>query len=123
MDNAKFQEAAEVALEKLPDQFKNMITNAIIVIEDYPDNDTIRLMKLRSKHQLLGLYQGVPMTHRNTSYGMYPVTPDKITLYQKNIENVCKTDEEVEEKVIEVLVHEIAHHFGMNEEQVRAAGF
>ncbi len=123
MENSKFQEAAEIALEKLPEKFKGMITNAIIVIEDYPDDDTVKLMRLRSRYQLLGLYQGVPMTHRNTSYGMYPVTPDKITLYQKNIEKVCNTDTEVEEKVIEVLVHEIGHHFGMNEEEVRAAGF
>ena len=123
MDNNLFQQAADTAWEKLPEKFKSMISNTIIVIEDYPDEEIVRNMHLRSKHQLLGLYQGVPLNHRLTSYGMYAVTPDKISLYQKNIESVCRTDSEIEQKVLEVMVHEIGHHFGMTEQELHDAGF
>ncbi|MBI3194069.1 MAG: metallopeptidase family protein [Ignavibacteriae bacterium] len=123
MDSERFHQLVETAYEKLPEYFQILITNAIIVVEDYPDDDIIRTMKLGSRSQLLGLYQGVPLTRRNTSYGMTAVIPDKITLYQKNIEAVCRSLQEIENKVREVLIHEIAHHFGMNEEEVRAAGY
>ncbi len=123
MENEKFQELAEVALEQLPDKFKSLISNTVIVIEDYPDAEIVQKMNLRSRHQLLGLYQGVPMTRRNTSYGMYAVAPDKISLYQKNIEAQCRSEAEIGEKVLEVLVHEIGHHFGMSEKDLREAGF
>jgi predicted Zn-dependent protease with MMP-like domain len=52
---------------------------------------------------------------------MYPVGPDKITLYQKNIESVCGSEEEIEHRIVEVLFHEIGHYFGMNEREVREA--
>lgn len=123
MDSEKFHELAETALESLPDKFKSMISNTVIVIEDYPDDEIVRMMGLPSKKNLLGLYQGVPHSRRLTSYGMYPVTPDKISLYQNNIEAVCRNDSEIAQKVAEVLVHEIGHHFGMSEEELHAAGF
>ncbi len=123
MDTERFHQLAENALELLPEHFQELITNAVIVVEDYPDNEIVTSMNLPSRRHLLGLYQGIPLTRRNTSYGMVPVTPDKITLFQKNIESVCRTESEVQGKVLEVLIHEIAHHFGMNEEEVRAAGY
>jgi predicted Zn-dependent protease with MMP-like domain len=123
MDSDRFHQLVESAYENLPEYFKNLIANAIIVVEDYPDDEIVRTMKLGSRKHLLGLYQGIPLTKRNTSYGMMAVVPDKITLYQRNIEAACRTEEQIEQKVTEVLIHEIAHHFGMNEEEVRAAGY
>jgi predicted Zn-dependent protease with MMP-like domain len=67
------------------------------------------------------LYQGIPLTHRGQWYGMSATVPDKISLYQKNIESVCKNETEIELRIREVLYHELGHYFGMNEAQVRAA--
>jgi predicted Zn-dependent protease with MMP-like domain len=116
----RFEEIAEHAFESLPDAFKNRVENVQIVVEDYPSSDALARGRA-GKKSLLGLYQGVPLPHRGTSYGMFPVGPDKITLYQKNIESVCRTDEEIEHRIIEVLFHELGHYFGMNEREVREA--
>ena len=72
---------------------------------------------------LLGLYEGIPLNKRGSSYGVYPAVPDKITLYKQNIEQVARTDAGLRAKIRDVLIHEIAHYFGMNEEEVRQAGY
>ncbi len=120
MTREQFEEIAERAFESLPEAFKGRVENVQIVVEDFPSTDALVRTKT-GKRNLLGLYQGVPLPHRGTSYGMYPVGPDKITLYQKNIESVCSSDEEVEHRIVEVLFHELGHYFGMNEREVREA--
>lgn len=120
MTREYFEEIAQRAFDSLPEAFRGRVENVQIVVEDYPSSDALDRTRA-GKYSLLGLYQGVPLPHRGTSYGMYPVGPDKITLYQKNIEHVCQTDAEVEHRIVEVLFHEIGHYFGMNEEQIREA--
>lgn len=120
MTREQFEEIAEQAFESLPDSFKGRVENVQIVVEDFPSSEALARTRA-GKHNLLGLYQGVPLPHRGTSYGMYPVGPDKITLYQKNIESVCSSDEEIEHRIVEVLFHELGHYFGMNEREVREA--
>ena len=70
----------------------------------------MRKLRLRSKHNLLGLYQGIPLTSRGVGYGMSPSVPDKISLYQKNIEASSRNDAETEKLVYEVLIHETGHY-------------
>jgi predicted Zn-dependent protease with MMP-like domain len=82
--------------------------NVEIVIEDEPVE----------QKSLLGLYQGVPLKHRGSWYGN--VLPDKITLFQRNIERQCRDEAEVEALVNDVLIHEIGHYFGFNEEDLRS---
>lgn len=120
MTREYFEEIAQHAFDSLPEAFRGRVENVQIVVEDYPSSDALDRTRA-GKYNLLGLYQGVPLPHRGTSYGMYPVGPDKITLYQKNIERVCQTDAEIEHRIVEVLFHEIGHYFGMNEEQIREA--
>jgi len=115
-----FEEIAQRAYDSLPAFFKRKIENVQIVVEDYPSEDALSRSKA-SRSNLLGLYQGVPLPHRGTSYGMYPVAPDKITLYQKNIERVCRDEQEIERRIVEVLFHELGHYFGMDEQAVRRA--
>jgi predicted Zn-dependent protease with MMP-like domain len=120
MTRKKFEEIAEEVFNKLPIVFGEKIDNVHIVVEEYPDEEDTR--KTHSgKTTLLGLYQGVPLTHRGTWYGVNPTTPDKISLYQKNIESECRNDKEVSELICEVLLHELGHYFGMNEAQIRSA--
>ena len=120
MTREQFEEVAQHAFDSLPIAFKHKVENVQIVVEDYPSDDA-RSRSGASKRSLLGLYQGVPLPHRGTSYGMYPVGPDKITLYQKNIEQATSTPEELERRIVEVLFHELGHYFGMNEREVRDA--
>jgi predicted Zn-dependent protease with MMP-like domain len=116
----RFEEIAQHAFDSLPEKFRHKIENVQIVVEGNPESDA-RPGSRGSKHGLLGLYQGVPLPHRGTSYGMYPVSPDKITLYQDNIERICNSDAEVERRIVEVLFHELGHYFGMSEREVRDA--
>jgi predicted Zn-dependent protease with MMP-like domain len=120
MTREKFEEIAEEVFNDLPDFFGERIDNVHIVVEEYPDEEDTRQTH-SSKTTLLGLYQGVPLTHRGTWYGVNPTIPDKISLYQKNIESVCRNDKEISEQIREVLLHELGHYFGMNEAQIRSA--
>ncbi len=91
--------------------------NVDVVVEDRASRELLLEMGLRSPSELLGLYQGVPLDRRGFYYGN--VLPDKITLFQIPIELMCKTKEEVEEKVREVVMHEIGHYFGLEEDRLR----
>ena len=123
MDHAAFENIVESVFHRLPAKFKEAIENVGVFIEEYPSDELVKMLHLPSKHHLLGLYQGVPLTKRGSWYGMSPITPDKISLYKNNIEASCRTEAEIEDKIYEVLVHEIGHYFGMNEEEIRAAGY
>ena len=92
--------------------------NVDVVIENQASKDLLSDMELRSPFELLGLYQGIPLDRRGFYYGN--VLPDKITLFQIPIESMCKTKEEIEEKVKEVVIHEVGHYFGLDEERLRA---
>jgi predicted Zn-dependent protease with MMP-like domain len=120
MTREKFEEIAEEVFNDLPDIFSKRIDNVHIVVEEYPNDEDIKKTR-SSKTSLLGLYQGIPLTHRGTWYGANPTTPDIISLYQKNIESECRNDKEISERIREVLFHELGHYFGMNEAQIRSA--
>ena len=123
MDKIEFEEIVNHAFEHLPDMFKQNIDNVQFNIEDYPTAEQVAKIKLRSKYSLLGLYEGIPLNHRGTWYGSSPTLPDRITLFQKNIESYSQTEQEITDKVREVLIHEIGHYFGMTEEEIRNAGY
>jgi predicted Zn-dependent protease with MMP-like domain len=122
MEKEVFEEIAERAFHALPKKFHDSIENVEIVVEDEPSsNPQLSRYGVKRNEMLLGLYHGVPLTKRGTWYGMTPTLPDRITLFQKNIEAVCATEAQVEAKIYEVLFHEIGHYFGMDEQQIRAA--
>lgn len=120
MTREMFEEIAEKVFNELPKVFGDKIDNVHIVVEDYPP-DEVTHQTHPSKTTLLGLYQGVPLPYRGTGYGTSPTTPDKISLYQKNIEAVSRNDEELSERIREVLLHELGHYFGMNEKEIQNA--
>ncbi len=123
IDSETFEKMVEKVFQQLPERFKNALENLAVFTEDYPTEDIVRQMHLPSKHHLLGLYQGIPLTKRGVWYGSSPVTPDKISLYMKNIVYRCRDEQEVEARIYDVLVHEIGHYFGMTEEEIRSAGY
>jgi predicted Zn-dependent protease with MMP-like domain len=107
MDSEQFRLLVLRAIKKLPKIFRAKMENVEIVIEDEPV----------PQKTLLGLYQGVPLKLRGSWYGN--VLPDKITLFQRNIEFQCRNDAEIEELVNDVLIHEIGHYFGFDEDELR----
>jgi predicted Zn-dependent protease with MMP-like domain len=113
----EFEELVIIALKKLPKFFKKKMKNVDVVVEDRASGDLLSEMDLRSPLELFGLYQGVPLDRRGFYYGN--VLPDKITLFQIPIESMCKTKEEVKEKVKEVVIHEVGHYFGLDDEKLR----
>lgn len=119
MDRARFEELVAEAVDNLPDDFRDKMNNVAIVVEDYPSpRDERRVARGRL---LLGLYQGQPLTRRTSSYGM--AFPDKITIYQANIEAICRTDDDIRRQVRTTVLHEIAHHFGIDDHRLRDLGY
>jgi len=116
MPRKDFERIVISALKGLPKSIKNRMENIDVVIEDQASPDLLSEMGLHSPSDLLGLYQGVPIDRRGFYYGN--VLPDKITLFQHPIESICRTKEEIAEKVREVVVHEVGHYFGLDEERL-----
>jgi predicted Zn-dependent protease with MMP-like domain len=113
----EFEEAVVAALKRLPKFIKEKMENVDVVVERQASREILREMGLRSPSELLGLYQGVPYDRRGFYYGN--VLPDKITLYQIPIESICQTKEEANEKVREVIIHEVGHYFGLDDKRLR----
>jgi predicted Zn-dependent protease with MMP-like domain len=117
MDRQEFESLVGRAIERLPPEFQSKLDNVDIVVEEWPTGAQLRQARTRNRWQLLGLYQGVPQTRRGRGYGL--VLPDKISIFQRAIEAQCRSGYEVEEKVGEVVRHEIAHHFGTDDATLR----
>lgn len=115
MNKKEFKIVVQKALDTLPGEFLEKLQNIEVTIEDKPSHS-------RSKGSLLlGLYQGVPLEKRGSYYA--GVLPDKITLFQKNIEAICSTESEMIEEIQKTLLHEIGHYFGISEKRLRELGF
>jgi len=121
VEQGAFEEIAHQEFEALPAAFRDRLENVHIVVEENDQQRRKRRGQVSS--MLLGLYEGVPLSRRGTDYGVYPVVPDRITLFQQNIELTVSSPEELRLRIREVMVHEIAHHFGMSEKEIRDAGY
>ena len=118
MQQAAFEKLVQKALLTLPEYIREKMENVAICIEQEPSIEQFGKSGTRISNLLLGLYQGVPKTAwgRESSPGRIP---DKITIFQRPIENLTGSEKEVEELVRMVVWHEIAHHFGFSEAKVR----
>ena len=118
-----FDKLVDEALEGLPGFFKEKIDNVSVVVEDYPAPAVLRGFEppRPGKFDLLGVYIGVPVTER-PAHPMAGKQPDRIELYQKNIESCCRNDREIVEQVRATVVHEVGHYFGLDEEALRELG-
>ncbi len=106
-------------MAELPEMFRRRLDNISIAVEDLPSDEVLDLMHPRPpRRSLLGVYIGVPLTARPG----FPVTglmPDRIELYQRNIEDICRSREEVVAQVRQTIIHEIGHYFGLDEKTLR----
>lgn len=120
MDRHVFARLVAEALNDLPEPFQAKLDNVEVVIKDWPDPETMRLAGARHPAQLLGFYHGIPQTKRTHTYGL--VLPDKITIYRRPIEMRCHTVDQIRTMIHRVLRHEIAHHFGLDDNRLREIG-
>jgi len=121
MDSRRFEDLVARAVDSLPEELQERMDNVDIVIEDRPTARQNRTQPGERPGLLLGLYEGVPLTDRGDHYGF--VMPDKITIFKKNIESICHSDEEVVAEVRTVVIHEIAHHFGISDARLEELGW
>jgi predicted Zn-dependent protease with MMP-like domain len=104
----EFDDLVEEAIASLPDDLREFMSNVAVVVEDEPPDGL----------PLLGLYQGVPLTRRSSAYAGVP--PDRITIYQGPLERMTGGDpDRLRGQVRRVVLHEIAHHFGISDERLR----
>ncbi len=114
-----FYELVESALEGLPPELAELLDNVAIVVEDWPEYST-PLAPGKTSDVLYGLYEGVPLTERTAGY--HGFLPDKITIFRGPLERDFR-HEDLEEQVRVTVVHEIAHHFGLDEERIAELGW
>lgn len=113
-----FERIMERALETLPEEYRRFLTNITLTIEDYPTKEDAGRLTT-DKEFLLGLFSGVPYPGKGGFFDIpYPL-PDTIILFQKNIENICSTEKELEEQIRATLIHEVGHYFGLSERDLR----
>jgi predicted Zn-dependent protease with MMP-like domain len=106
---ARFEEMVAEALDTLPPELGRLMRNVAVVVEDGTDP------------HLLGLYHGVPLTERSSDYSA--VLPDKITIFRKAICAVCDTEDDVVDEVRTTVVHEVGHHFGIDDARLHELGW
>ena len=119
MENSQFEELVRQALQQLPEKIRHQMDNIDLVVEKSASDDQLAYSVIRDGKSLLGLYEGIPLTERE-DYGM--VLPDKISIFQDSIEEVCTTNEEIVQEVINTVVHEVAHHFGIDDQALDNIG-
>jgi predicted Zn-dependent protease with MMP-like domain len=110
VEPARFEEMVVTALDGLPEELGQLMSNVAVTVE-YDAGPP----------GLLGLYQGVPLTSRTTGYS--GVLPDHITIYHQAICAICRTEDEVADEVRRTVVHEIAHHFGIDDDRLDELGW
>jgi len=111
MSHRRFDELVADALDTIPQELMRAMDNVVVLVDDrHPDDPS-----------LLGLYEGVALTERTSDYG--GVLPDRITIYREAILDVCADEDEVVDEVAVTVVHEVAHHFGIDEATLHRLGW
>ncbi len=119
MNQKEFESVVGEALDRLPLEFADLLSNLTIQVEDRPDAETMADVGLDPRFDtLLGLYTGVPLDERGGWYGN--VLPDIIVLYRKPLLAACRDRRELIHQIQLTLLHEIGHHFGFSEEEMEA---
>lgn len=110
VEPARFEEMVASALDSLPEELGQLMSNVAVTVEHGP-----------GPPDLLGLYQGIPLTSRTTGYA--GVLPDRIIIYRRTICAMCVSEEEVFDQVRRTVVHEVGHHFGISDDRLDELGW
>jgi predicted Zn-dependent protease with MMP-like domain len=112
MSRERFEELVGEALDEVPAELLSMMNNVVVLVEDKPPDGS---------YDLLGLYEGTALTDRGWNYA--GVLPDRITIYRLPTLRVCETETDVIDEVAITVVHEIAHHFGIDDHRLHELGW
>jgi predicted Zn-dependent protease with MMP-like domain len=116
MTRDKFQQLVAEALDGIPRRFRAEMKNVAVVVEDDPPPHLLQEMEIEPPDSLFGLYQGTPLPERSWTYGN--TLPDRISIYQRPIEEACADDDEIRDCVAATVIPEFGHYFGMDEDQI-----
>jgi len=116
MTRERFTRLVEEALHDIPRQFRDAMKNVAVVVEGAPSEELLAEMEMEPGDTLFGLYHGTPLTERDSHYGN--TLPDRISIYQRPIEEACEDDEDIRQCVAETVIHEFGHYFGLSEEEI-----
>lgn len=117
MDRARFERLVEDAFEELPEGILGYVDNAVFLVEDWPDRETLDSLGIRERDGLLGLYQGHPLDERSIEWS--GMLPDRIVLYQRPIERHAAWERlPVADVIRDTLIHEVGHHFGLDDDEL-----
>jgi len=112
----RFEQLVAEAINLIPTRFRREMQNIAVVVEDEPAPALLEEMEIEPPDSLYGLYQGTPLPERTWGYGN--TLPDRVTLYQKPIEEDSEDEDDVRAVIGETLIHEIGHYFGLSEEEI-----
>ena len=121
LSHKQFEDAVERALARVPEEFLERLDNAAITVEEEPSAEILRDLDVPDGETLLGAYFGTPVSER--SVFNLPVGPDRIAIYRGPLMEMCETVEELIEEIEITVVHEIAHHFGIDEDTLAEYGY
>ena len=116
MTRERFAALVEDVLREIPRRFRDAMANVAVIVEDEPSPALLDEMDMEPGDTLFGLYQGIPLTQRDSHYGN--TLPDRISIYQGPIEDACEDEEDIRACVAETVIHEFGHYFGLNEEEI-----
>jgi predicted Zn-dependent protease with MMP-like domain len=122
VDHNEIREEVVRVLDKLPRQFRKRLHNLEIVVEERPERELLLSVGLDPRHDTLyGLYQGVPLPQRSAFYP--PILPDKITIFSEPLLRDFSDPEDVREQIRTTVLHEIAHYFGFDDDEIDKLGY
>ncbi len=121
VSKVKFEKWVAEAIASVPEKFQERIHNLVFFVEDYPTGEQLQKARLPGGKNvlLLGLYEGY---HQSKRLDVGPVFPDRITVFKKPMESLCRTEKELKNQISRTVRHEIAHHFGSDEKGAQKAG-
>jgi predicted Zn-dependent protease with MMP-like domain len=116
MTRREFERLVAEAVTLIPARFRREMKNLSLVVEEQPEAELLAEMEIEPPDSLYGLYQGTPLTERPWGFGN--TLPDRITIYQRPIEEDCEDEDEIRAVIGETLIHEVGHYFGLSEEEI-----
>src|SRR3989344_4906307 len=121
MHDEEFEKYIKEVIESLPKEFAGLMENVVIFVEELPTQGQINILRKRGEGGiLLGLYEGIPRTRRGR-YGIGETLPDRISIFKNAILMISNSPDEIKENIRNTVIHEIAHHFGLSDEDIKKA--
>jgi len=117
VDRQEFEALVADAIAALPEDLRGRLDNVVLVVEDFADRHTLREAGIGNPYELSGFYHGIPLSRRGSGYGQ--VTPDRISIYRMPILARSDSPKALRETVRRVVWHELAHHFGIDDDRLR----